>query len=110
MKEERIAHVQLGGMAVYGEGPNFMFMPDEAVEGQVERFRCCGVAQQMSDGTFDFVVRPRLRTRSTLIRKVAHGRLSATADEAIQLTLKVFKSEGLDYRKVFLKEVMEVLG
>ena len=44
--------------------------------------------QQMSDGTFDFVPRTKPKTRSVLIRKLAHGRRSRTQDDVLQLTLK----------------------
>ena len=63
-------HVQLGGMAHYDERRYFMFAPDYCVPNVVPRVRrMCGVAQQLTDGTFDFVAQPRLRTQSTLIKK-----------------------------------------
>ena len=84
-------HVQLGGMAFYDESKCFLFAPDEhGVREKVQGFRSQGVAQQLSDGTFDFVIKPRVRSQSVLIRKLAHGRVSKTKDGAIQLTLKVF--------------------
>ncbi len=46
--------------------------------------------QQMSDGAFDFVPRTKPKSRSVLIRKLAHGRRSRTQDDALQLTLKFF--------------------
>ena len=90
-------HVQLGGMAFYDESKCFLFAPNEHGGGEkVLGFRSQGVAQQLSDGTFDFVVKPRIRSQSELIRKLAHGRLSKTKDGAIQLTLKVFCDEGIN--------------
>ena len=72
-------HVQLGGMAFYDESKCFLFAPDEhGVREKVQGFRSQGVAQQLSDGTFDFVVKPRIRSQSELIRKLAHGRVSKT--------------------------------
>ena len=65
------------------------------------------MAQQMSDGTFDFVRRPKPKPKSTLIRKLAHGRLSDTFDGAVQLTLKVFRTEGLNIRETIIKEARE---
>ena len=56
----------------------FFFSPDAPVPQAVESFRKAGVGQQMSDGTFDFVVRPKVKSRSVLIRKLAHGRISRT--------------------------------
>ena len=65
-------HVQLGGMAFYDESKCFLFAPNEHGAGEkVQGFRSQGVAQQLSDGTFDFVVKPRVRSQSVLIRKLA---------------------------------------
>ena len=101
-------HVQLGGMAFYDESKCFLFAPNEHVAGEkVQGFRSQGVAQQLSDGTFDFVVKPRVRSQSELIRKLAHGRLSKTKDGAIQLTLKVFCDEGINIGKALVKEAAE---
>ena len=100
-------HVQLGGQAYYDEKKFFMFTPDDPVVGQVQKFRGLGMAQQMADGTFDFVRRPKPKPKSTLIRKLAHGRLSDTFDGAVQLTLKVFRTEGLNIRETIIKEARE---
>ena len=101
-------HVQLGGMAFYDESKCFLFAPNEHVAGEkVQGFRSQGVAQQLSDGTFDFVVKPRVRSQSVLIRKLAHGRLSKTKDGAIQLTLKVFCDEGINIGNALVKEAEE---
>ena len=100
-------HVQLGGQAYYDEKKFFMFTPDDPVVGQVQKFRGLGMAQQMADGTFDFVRKPQRKPKSTLIRKLAHGRLSDTFDGAVQLTLKVFRTEGLNIRETIIKEARE---
>lgn len=101
-------HVQLGGMAFYDESKCFLFAPNEhGGREKVQRFRSQGVAQQLSDGTFDFVVKPRVRSQSELIRKLAHGRVSKTKDGAIQLTLKVFCDEGINIGSALVKEAEE---
>ena len=98
-------HVQLGGMAHYDERRYFMFAPDYCVPNVVPRVRrMCGVAQQLTDGTFDFVAQPRLRTQSTLIKKLAHGRVSLTKDKAIQLTLKVQRNENINIAETIAAE------
>jgi len=104
---EKVEHVQLGGQAFYDESKFFMFSPDSPEVGAVKKFRSNGVGQQMADGTFDFVAKPALRPKSTLIKKLAHGRISATADGAIQLTQKVFKNEGLDCMGTIMNEARE---
>ena len=101
-------HVQLGGMAHYDERRYFMFAPDYCVPNVVPRVRrMCGVAQQQTDGTFDFVAQPRLRTQSTLIKKLAHGRVSLTKDKAIQLTLKVQRNENINIAETIAAEAAE---
>ena len=81
-----------------------MFTPDDPIVGQVKKFRGLGVAQQMPDGTFDFVRKPCYHAKSKLIKKLAHGRASETKDGAIQLTLKVFAYEGINVSEAMLEE------
>ena len=101
-------HVQLGGVAFYDEGKCFMFSPEnEGVRNKVEGFRSQGIAQQLTDGTFDFMAKPRIRSQSELIRKLAHGRVSKTKDGAIQLTLKVFCDERINISSTLVKEAEE---
>lgn len=101
-------HVQLGGMAHYDERRYFMFAPDDPVQNTVKRVRrMCGVAQQMTDGTFEFVSQPKPRTQSKLIKKLAHGRISLTKDKAIQLTLKVMANENINIAEAIAAEAAE---
>ena len=76
----------------------------------MEGWRHEGVAQRLRNGTFDFIARRRNRSSSILLKKVAHGRLSATKDGAIQLTLKIFKKEGINFHDTFLKEATEAVS
>ena len=102
--------VQLGGVAYVTDQKFVMFCPDDPVLGVVEPFVMTGKGQLMRDGTFDFSPQPpSRRRRGTLLKKVAHGRLSATKDGAFLLTLKVFKHEGLDVEKVMGKEANEAI-
>ena len=101
-------HVQLGGMAHYDERRYFMFAPDYCMPNVVQRVRrMCGVAQQMTDGTFEFVSQPKPRTQSKLIKKLAHGRISLTKDKAIQLTLKVMANENINIAEAIAAEAAE---
>ena len=102
--------VQLGGVAYVTDQKFVMFCPDDPVPGVVEPFVRTGKGQLMRDGTFDFSPQPpSKRRRGILLKKVAHGRLSATKDGAFLLTLKVFKHEGLDVEKVMGKEANEAI-
>ena len=100
-------HVQLGGVAYYDDKQYFLFSPDSVNQGVVEAFRRHGVAQQMQDGTFDFVAVSKPKSQSELIKKLAHGRVSKTKDGAIQLTLKVFFHEGLNIAQTLAVEAAE---
>ena len=101
-------HVQLCGQAYYDESKYFLFSPDEPAPDLVQRMRRMhGVAQQMTDGTFDFVPTPRVRAQSQLIKKLAHGRVSVTKDKAIQLTLKVTPSENINIAQAIAVESAE---
>ena len=101
------AHVQMVGMAYYDDGRYLTFCPDDPVPGSVPRFRMLGIAQQMSDGTFDFVPSPRRRAQSKLIWKLPHGRASVTKDGAIQLTLKVYRTECINISEAISSESYE---
>ena len=100
-------HVQLGGMAYYDAKQYFLFSPDSVNQGVVEAFRRHGVAQQMQDGTFDFVAVSKPKSQSELIKKLAHGRVSKTKDGAVQLTLKVFCHEGINISQTLAVEAAE---
>ena len=100
--------VQLGGIAFYDESKYFLFSPDDSVPDKVQRMRRMhGVAQQMTDGTFDFVAQPRQKSQSKLIRKLAHGRVSKTKDGAIQLTLKITANENINIAHAIAVESAE---
>ena len=87
-----------------------MFSPDDPVPGVVNPFNVNGKGMMMRDGTFDFVPHPKRAKRGgTLLKKVTHGRLSATKDGAYLLTLKVFKCEALDAAAVMSSEAREAI-
>ena len=106
--------IQVSGQAVFTSDEQnneyVQFLPDDPVEMFEKGWRHEGVAQRLKNGTFDFVARPRIRSEATLIKKVAHGRLSATKDGAIQLTLKIFKSEGIPMAETFQREAEEAVS
>lgn len=69
-----------------------------------------GNAQLMRSGTFYFIpFKKRVRNNALLMRKAAHGRLSGTRDGAIQLTLKSFATENIDWQRAFLVETVQML-
>lgn len=89
----------------------FQFLPDDQDRQVVNSGQLSGTGQIMRNGSFDFVVSPkRQRANSTLLRKAAHGRISATRDQAVQLTLKVFRREGLDICETLHKDFHELMN
>lgn len=90
---------------------NVQFLTDDELSPVLER-GCLthGQLQILRNGSFDFVAcKPKKRANSTLLRKAAHGRISATRDGAYQLTLKVFKREGLDVKETLRREALELI-
>lgn len=66
-------HTQKSGMAYYDDTHYFQFAPDEPVVGSMPRFHRLGVAQQLNDGSFEFVPKPQLKTQSLLIEAGARS-------------------------------------
>lgn len=90
---------------------NVQFLPDNEMAPVMEQgSRTSGQLQMLRNGAFDYVAyKPKVRANSTLLRKVAHGRLSITKDLGRQLTLKCFAIEGIDWQKAFVTETVEAL-
>ena len=65
--------------------------------------------QQMSDGAFDFVPRTKPKSRSVLIRKLAHGRRSRTQDNVLQLTLKFFRTENVAIAHAIMDKAQDAI-
>lgn len=105
----KMDHQESDGMAYYDMGI-FFFAPNTPVPHMTGSTRRHGIGQQMSDGTFEFIPKLRAKTRSRLIKKLAHGRLSETADGAIQLTLKVCKCEPVNICYTLWSECQEALS
>ena len=102
--------VMLVGVVHVTDQKNVTFCPDDPVPGVVSPFNVNGKGMMMRDGTFDFVPHPKRAKRGgTLLKKVTHGRLSATKDGAYLLTLKVFKCEALDAAAVMSSEAREAI-
>ena len=91
---------------------NIQFLPDDELSAVLEQGSVThGQLQMLRNAAFDYVPRKApQRANSTLLRKAAHGRISATRDEAYQLTLKVFKREGLDVKETMLREAIDLIN
>lgn len=109
--------LSINGVAVVSRDENnriqsVQFLPDDEFAQVMEQGSLThGQLQLMRNAAFDYVARKApMRANSTLLRKAAHGRISATRDEAYQLTLKVFKREGLDVKETMLREAIELIN
>ena len=91
---------------------NIQFLPDDEFTQVLDQSSITnGQLQMLRNAAFDYVPRKApQRANSTLLRKAAHGRISATRDAAYQLTLKVFKREGLDVKETMLREAIELIN
>jgi len=110
-KRNEINHIQLEGRALIDrwtkheeQGDTFYFTPDQLLPGMTDNWRKRGTGQLASDGTFEFVAQPKLRSQAVLIKKLPHGRLSETHDGFIQLTLKIPIDEPVDKVAVIAEE------
>ena len=106
-----IEHTQLEGMAFFHKEDlrTLLFSPDNPIPGITESFRSRGVAQQMSDGTFDFVRLQRKRYKTELVGKCAHGRVSKLHGGAIRLTLTFSPEEHIHITSALQKEMFEAI-
>lgn len=102
-------HLELSGTAFLDDNKYFLFSPDYPEPGRVSSFRRHGVIQQMSDGTIDCVIQKAKRSKSVKIKKLRHGSLSATSDQAILLYLKVYKKEGVDIAEALRQDAIEAI-
>ena len=91
---------------------NVQFLPDDEFTPVLEQSSVSnGQFHILRNASFDYVAnKPRVRAKSLLLRKAAHGRLSSTRDMAFQLTLKSFSSEDIDWQKSFVTETIDMIA
>ena len=103
--------VQISGQMVFTKDERsneyVQFIPDNTTGITMPSWRRNGIGQQLRNGSFDFMAKKHEKSKSILLKKVKHGRLSRTKDGFIQLTLKIALSENVDMKKVFRKETKE---
>lgn len=107
MAKTTIPHyAQIFGTANIGDNNSILFTSEEAVPDSSPKFRCRGIVQCMSDGSFDFEPTTPYKSKSVRIKKLAHGSISATHDGAILLWVKVYKDEGVKIADTILDEAV----
>lgn len=83
-----------------------LFTPNNIQPDIVMPVRCNGTLQRLSDGTAEFIEMPRKRSKTTLIKKLRHGRITKTQDGAFLLTLRIYEDEGIKM-STFVSEAFE---
>lgn len=99
-------YAQIFGTANIGDNNSILFTSEEAIPDSLPKFRCRGIIQCMSNGSFDFEPTAPYKSKSTRIKKLAHGSISATHDGAILLWVKVYKDEGVQIADTILDEAI----
>ncbi len=117
-------HVQIGGQAYYDDRKYFLFSPDAPNTIQRRPFEDKKLFRKTGVGPADERRDVRLRraaqgrgefsqggreSRSVLIRKLAHGRISRTQDDAVQLTLKFFRTENVIIAQAIMDEAQDAI-
>jgi len=87
-------------------GCSVFFTANKCEPRTVEGWRGTGVGMLNSDLTFEFIRKSKPRSESTLIKKLPHGRLSATKDGFIQLTLKFRVEDDEDIASAICEEAL----
>lgn len=105
----RVGELSERGTGIHQDEKFFQFIPDESDLDAMPSFRARGIGQRMSDGSFNFIPSPSKRTRSIVLVKVPHGKLSITADDSYQLTLKIGRDETSYPLKTLLQEAVDAL-
>ena len=78
------------GTAHYSEvSESFSFHPLLPNQGLVPNFKRNGTAQQLSNGSFEFIPKNWSRSHAELIKKLSHGRLSKTINNEYRLTITI---------------------
>lgn len=88
-------------------GMNYVqVMPDCPVVGMVEPFHGAGYGQMLSNGTFDFVRRKRVRRKPAL--KLAHGSLSFGEDGFDRMIFVLPSEQREEFTQVLMDEISQV--
>lgn len=83
-------------------------MPDNPRVGMVEPFRGTGYGQMLSNGTFDFVHRKRVRRKPVL--KLPHGSLSFGEDGMDRFIFVLPSEQREEFVKLLGKEAQEAIS
>ena len=70
------------------------FCPKQNMRGTVKPIRRRAIVTLQSDGNFEVIAKPSVKTKTTLIQDLPHGRLSRSVDGSVLLTLRFSYNES----------------
>ena len=101
----------MSGIATFSEsekkGKSIGFTPKASGNKMLKGFNGEAYVTTAPDGRFVVKIRKRNRSKSHVIKRMNHGCLTRTKDDAILLTIKIFHPEEHDVAKLIINESWE---
>ena len=101
----------VGGIATFSEseknGKCVGFQPTRSIRRPVSSFSGDAYLTVMPDGRFLVKLRRRVRSLVNVIKRMNHGCLTRTRDDAVLLTIKIFHPEEHDVPRILVNESWE---
>ena len=101
----------MSGIATFSEsekkGKSIGFTPKASGNKMLMGFNGEAYVTTAADGRFVVKIRKRNRSKSHVIKRMNHGCLTRTRDNAVLLTIKVFHPEEHDVAKIIINESWE---
>ena len=101
----------VGGIATFSEseknGKRVGFEPTRSIRQPISSFSGDAYLTVMPDGRFLVKLRRRIRSLVNVIKRMNHGCLTRTRDDAVLLTIKIFHPEENDVPRILVNESWE---
>ena len=101
----------VGGIATFSEseknGKRVGFEPTQSIRQPISSFSGDAYLTVMPDGRFLVKLRRRIRSLVNVIKRMNHGCLTRTRDDAVLLTIKIFHPEENDVPRILVNESWE---
>ena len=101
----------VGGIATFSasekNGKSVGFDPTQSIRQPVTSFSGDAYLTVMPDGRFLVKLRRRIRSLANVIKRMNHGCLTRTRDDAVLLTIKIFHPEKHDVPRILVNESWE---
>ena len=101
----------VGGVAAFNEseknGKSVGFVPTKGKKQHISGFSGDAYLTVKPDGHFSVKLRRRIRSTVNVIKRMNHGCLTRTRDDAVLLTIKIFHPEEHDVARILVNESWE---